>query len=63
MGPPCPCPHSKKPIKKGTRGISCGPLLTPGPRAVPESSNGQSAPEGKQCSSGKHSHWLAKGGT
>ncbi|CAI9549429.1 unnamed protein product, partial [Staurois parvus] len=40
MGPLCPCAHSKhtqkkKPIK-GTRGISWGPLLTPGPRAVPK---------------------------
>ncbi|CAI9544042.1 unnamed protein product [Staurois parvus] len=35
MGPLCPCPNSKKPMKKGTRGISWGPLLTPGPRAVP----------------------------
>ncbi|CAI9584720.1 unnamed protein product [Staurois parvus] len=47
MGPLCPCPHSKhtqkKPIK-GTRGISWGPLLTPGPQAVPEFPNGQSAP-------------------
>ncbi|CAI9617203.1 unnamed protein product, partial [Staurois parvus] len=31
-------------MKKGTRGISWGPLLTPGPRAVPEFPNGQSAP-------------------
>ncbi|CAI9559429.1 unnamed protein product, partial [Staurois parvus] len=30
--------HPKKPIK-GTRGISWGPLLTPGPRAVPEFPN------------------------
>ncbi|CAI9569202.1 unnamed protein product [Staurois parvus] len=37
--------HPKKPIKKGTRGISWGPLLTPGPRAVPECSNGQSTPD------------------
>ncbi|CAI9580117.1 unnamed protein product, partial [Staurois parvus] len=45
MGPLCPCPHSKKKAyKKGTWGISWGPLLTPGPRAVPECSNGQSAP-------------------
>ncbi|CAI9545818.1 unnamed protein product [Staurois parvus] len=44
MGPLCPCPNSKKPMKKGTRGISWGPLLTPGPRAVPEFPNGQSAP-------------------
>ncbi|CAI9614135.1 unnamed protein product, partial [Staurois parvus] len=36
-------PHPKKPMK-GTRGISWGPLLTPGPRAVPEFPNGQSAP-------------------
>ncbi|CAI9561933.1 unnamed protein product, partial [Staurois parvus] len=35
--------HPKKPMK-GTRGISWGPLLTPGPRAVPEFPNGQSAP-------------------
>ncbi|CAI9567327.1 unnamed protein product, partial [Staurois parvus] len=44
---PCVLPtlkaHPKKPIK-GTRGISWGPLLTPGPRAVPECLNGQSAP-------------------
>ncbi|CAI9555917.1 unnamed protein product, partial [Staurois parvus] len=44
MGPLCPCPNSKKPMKKGTRGISWGPLLTRGPRAVPEFPNGQSAP-------------------
>ncbi|CAI9617408.1 unnamed protein product, partial [Staurois parvus] len=47
MGPLCPRPHLKKPMKKpmkGTRGISWGPLLTPGPRAVPECLNGQSAP-------------------
>ncbi|CAI9548496.1 unnamed protein product [Staurois parvus] len=25
MGPLCPCPHSKKPIKRGTRGISWAP--------------------------------------
>ncbi|CAI9573364.1 unnamed protein product, partial [Staurois parvus] len=31
-------PHPKKPMK-GTRGISWGPLLTPGPRAVPEFPN------------------------
>ncbi|CAI9558791.1 unnamed protein product, partial [Staurois parvus] len=36
MGPLCPCPNSKKTYEKGTRGISWGPLLTPGPRAVPE---------------------------
>ncbi|CAI9598951.1 unnamed protein product [Staurois parvus] len=47
MGPLCPRPHSihtqKKPME-GTRGISWGPLLTPGPQAVPECLNGQSAP-------------------
>ncbi|CAI9562382.1 unnamed protein product, partial [Staurois parvus] len=37
-------PTLKKAYKKGTSGISWGPLLTPGPRAVPECSNGQSAP-------------------
>ncbi|CAI9607261.1 unnamed protein product [Staurois parvus] len=38
MGPLCPHPHSKphpkKPMK-GTRGMSSGPLLTPGPQAMP----------------------------
>ncbi|CAI9617658.1 unnamed protein product, partial [Staurois parvus] len=34
----------KKAYGKGTRGISWGPLLTPGPRAVPEFPNGQSNP-------------------
>ncbi|CAI9549337.1 unnamed protein product, partial [Staurois parvus] len=33
-----------KAYEKGTRGISWCPLLTPGPRAVPEFPNGQSAP-------------------
>ncbi|CAI9620991.1 unnamed protein product [Staurois parvus] len=41
-------PHPKKPIKS-TRGISWGPLLTPGPRAVPEFPNGQSAPGNDTC--------------
>ncbi|CAI9571406.1 unnamed protein product, partial [Staurois parvus] len=36
--------QTQKAYEKGTRGISLGPLLTPGPRAVPECSNGQSAP-------------------
>ncbi|CAI9603167.1 unnamed protein product, partial [Staurois parvus] len=36
-------PHPKKPMN-GTRGISWGPLLTPGPQAVPKFPNGQSAP-------------------
>ncbi|CAI9551873.1 unnamed protein product, partial [Staurois parvus] len=39
---PCVLAHiqstPKKPVK-GTRDISWGPLLTPGPRAVPEFSN------------------------
>ncbi|CAI9561262.1 unnamed protein product, partial [Staurois parvus] len=43
MGPLCPCPNSKKPMKKVPGGISWGPLLTQGPRAVPEFPNGQSA--------------------
>ncbi|CAI9591199.1 unnamed protein product, partial [Staurois parvus] len=34
----------KKAYEKGTRGISWGPLLIPGPRAVPEFPNGQSSP-------------------
>ncbi|CAI9572313.1 unnamed protein product, partial [Staurois parvus] len=37
-------PKLKKAYEKGTRGIPWGPLLTPGPRAVPEFPNGQSAP-------------------
>ncbi|CAI9607505.1 unnamed protein product, partial [Staurois parvus] len=40
-GAPVSLPKLKKAYEKGTRGISWGPLLTPGPRAVP---NGQSAP-------------------
>ncbi|CAI9552297.1 unnamed protein product, partial [Staurois parvus] len=46
MEPLCPHPHSNHTQKamKGTRGMSWGPLLSPGPRAVPEFSNGQSAP-------------------
>ncbi|CAI9609757.1 unnamed protein product, partial [Staurois parvus] len=46
MGPvssPTLKPYPKKPMK-GTRGISWGPLLTRGPRAMPEFPNGQSAP-------------------
>ncbi|CAI9596250.1 unnamed protein product [Staurois parvus] len=55
MGPPAIGDHGapvslpkKKAYEKGTRGISWGPLLTPGPRAVPEFPNGQSAP-GHNC--------------
>ncbi|CAI9601103.1 unnamed protein product, partial [Staurois parvus] len=44
MGPLCPCPNSKKPIKKVPGPFHGAPLLTPGPRAVPKCSNGQSAP-------------------
>ncbi|CAI9596739.1 unnamed protein product, partial [Staurois parvus] len=44
MGPLCPCQNSKKAYEKGTRDISWGSLLIPGPRAVPEFPNGQSAP-------------------
>ncbi|CAI9566595.1 unnamed protein product [Staurois parvus] len=36
MGPLCPCPNSKKPMKK-VPGASHGPPTDPpGPRAVPE---------------------------
>ncbi|CAI9566579.1 unnamed protein product, partial [Staurois parvus] len=43
-GTPVSLPKLKKAYEKGTRGISWGPLLTPGPRAVPKFPNGQSAP-------------------
>ncbi|CAI9563653.1 unnamed protein product [Staurois parvus] len=43
-GAPVSLPKLKKAYEKGIRGISWGPLLTPGPRAVPEFPNGQSAP-------------------
>ncbi|CAI9536502.1 unnamed protein product, partial [Staurois parvus] len=43
-GAPVSLPKLKKAYEKGTRGISWGPLLTPGPRAVPKFPNGQSAP-------------------
>ncbi|CAI9598623.1 unnamed protein product, partial [Staurois parvus] len=41
---PVSLPKLKKAYEKGTRGISWGPLLTPGSRAVPEFPNGQSPP-------------------
>ncbi|CAI9619726.1 unnamed protein product [Staurois parvus] len=44
-GAPVSLPKLKKAYEKGTRGISWGPLLTPGPRAVLEFPNGQSAPD------------------
>ncbi|CAI9587502.1 unnamed protein product, partial [Staurois parvus] len=43
-GAPVSLPKLKKAYEKGTSGISWGPLLTPGPRAVPEFPNGQFAP-------------------
>ncbi|CAI9550207.1 unnamed protein product, partial [Staurois parvus] len=43
-GAPVSLPKLKKAYEKGTRGISWGPLLTPGPRAVPVFPNGQFAP-------------------
>ncbi|CAI9592984.1 unnamed protein product [Staurois parvus] len=43
-GAPVSLPKLKKAYEKGTRGISWGPLLTSGPRAVPKFPNGQSAP-------------------
>ncbi|CAI9572529.1 unnamed protein product, partial [Staurois parvus] len=46
-GAPVSLPKLKKAYEKGTRGISWGPLLTPGPRAVPEFPNGQSTPEAR----------------
>ncbi|CAI9587633.1 unnamed protein product, partial [Staurois parvus] len=48
-GAPVSLPKLKKAFEKGTRGISWGPLLTPGPRAVPEFPNGQSAPGCYPC--------------
>ncbi|CAI9561775.1 unnamed protein product, partial [Staurois parvus] len=36
---PVSLPKLKNAYEKGTRGISWGPLLTPGPRAVPEFPN------------------------
>ncbi|CAI9601276.1 unnamed protein product [Staurois parvus] len=43
MGPLCPCPNSKKPMKK-IPGHLMGPHTDPCPRAVPEFPNGQSTP-------------------
>ncbi|CAI9583772.1 unnamed protein product, partial [Staurois parvus] len=43
-GAPVSLHKLKKAYEKGTMGISWGYLLTPGPRAVPEFPNGQSAP-------------------
>ncbi|CAI9570564.1 unnamed protein product, partial [Staurois parvus] len=45
---PCVLAQTQKAYEKGTRGISWGPLLTPGPRAVPDFPNGQSA-HGLHC--------------
>ncbi|CAI9551765.1 unnamed protein product, partial [Staurois parvus] len=44
MGPLCPCPNSKKPKRKVPGASNGAPLLTPGPRAMPEFPNGQSTP-------------------
>ncbi|CAI9579956.1 unnamed protein product, partial [Staurois parvus] len=38
-GAPVSLPQLQKAYEKGTRGISWGPLLTPGPRAVPKFPN------------------------
>ncbi|CAI9535171.1 unnamed protein product, partial [Staurois parvus] len=43
-GAPVSLPKLQKAYEKGTRGISWGPLVTPGPQALPKCSNGQSAP-------------------
>ncbi|CAI9580313.1 unnamed protein product [Staurois parvus] len=40
-GAPFSLPKLKKAYEKDNKGISWGPLLTPGPRAVPEFPNGQ----------------------
>ncbi|CAI9574417.1 unnamed protein product [Staurois parvus] len=50
MGPLCPCPNSKKPMKKVPGLSHRGPLLTLGPQAVPEFPNGQSAAVSIHCS-------------
>ncbi|CAI9589019.1 unnamed protein product, partial [Staurois parvus] len=52
-GAPVSLPKLKKANEKGTRGFSWGPLLTPGPQAVPEFPNdrplpGTYLPQGKQ---------------
>ncbi|CAI9613676.1 unnamed protein product [Staurois parvus] len=47
---PCVLAQTQKAYEKGTRGISWGPLLTPGPRAVPQFPNGQPAPDQEFCS-------------
>ncbi|CAI9562422.1 unnamed protein product, partial [Staurois parvus] len=52
MGPLCPCPNSKKPMKK-VPGASHGPPTDPGPSAVPEFPNGQSAPVPQYAQEGR----------
>ncbi|CAI9542314.1 unnamed protein product, partial [Staurois parvus] len=56
-GAPVSLPKLKKAYEKGTRGISWGPLLTPGPRAAPEFPNGQSAPAVR--SPGRVTQWFS----
>ncbi|CAI9573592.1 unnamed protein product, partial [Staurois parvus] len=56
-GAPVSLPKLKKAYEKGTRGISWGPLLTPGPRAVPEFPNGQSAPAQQHAFSSTLADW------
>ncbi|CAI9559363.1 unnamed protein product, partial [Staurois parvus] len=58
-GAPVSLPKLKKAYEKGTRGISWGPLLTPGPRAVPEIPNGQSASGGGPFITWK-TRWLSR---
>ncbi|CAI9596077.1 unnamed protein product [Staurois parvus] len=43
-GAPVSLPKLRKAYERGTKGISWGPLLNPGPRAVPKFPNCQSAP-------------------
>ncbi|CAI9601098.1 unnamed protein product, partial [Staurois parvus] len=58
-GAPVSLPKLKKAYEKGTRGISWGPLLTPGPRALPEFPNGQSALVRPYTGQSKKTHkWL-----
>ncbi|CAI9571569.1 unnamed protein product, partial [Staurois parvus] len=53
---PVSLPKLKKAYEKGTRGISWCPILTPGPRAVPEFPNGQSTPGHRRWSEAGASH-------
>ncbi|CAI9624709.1 unnamed protein product [Staurois parvus] len=45
MGPLCPCPNSKQPMKKVPGASHGAPYRPRVPQAVPEFPNGQFAPE------------------